>query len=643
MPVSEYPEVRPRSLGEILDDGWRLGLANSPLLLTLSGLFLVPASVALLLLLTQAPATNPGRLVWPAVAALLLPLTGLGSAACQEAFHYWAEGEQPTLSECLLAAFRRGLGHTTAQLLTLMLPAGAAVWFLQADLATWARWLGAAVILLLGMPIWLSGLGRHAVLTAGQRNLWRAWRHSRRASSRHPAKATLIVASRVVLLVFAVLNLHLFWQFALWAAEALGGFDVALARLVCSLGNPAYAVALLALAWWLLSPYGEAVNYLFYVDARTRYEGLDLWYRVQDDFPLAGKRRAGTVAFVASVALLAAGTAQAGDRQGIVRQARQEIARISREVKEANPYPGGQRWQAPLEAVGRRLDPAGTANQGRFRWYYRSIADFASRDRAGALQTLDSISTRLAVIKDSLARPARAPDKGGGDKIPSREHIKGLVPPAPEETASDKTAQQKPPEPKDKAKDLKQDDDWLDKRPPRAGGAAVLGPVGLGGLANLLLVVFLALLVAVIALGIVLAVRAWLEHRRPGPARSGGLAEPGGLEALDEPNHQNVASLWRKSDELAQAGRFLDAVRTLYLAVLALLHQASLIRYERTRTNGEYADQLRPRAAVHAPFVRLTGLFEVKWYGERACREGDYANCRDHAEEIRMRSAELVG
>ena len=45
----------------------------------------------------------------------------------------------------------------------------------------------------------------------------------------------------------------------------------------------------LLLAWLLLTPFFEESNYLLYVDARARYEGLDLWYRVRRHFPLPAK------------------------------------------------------------------------------------------------------------------------------------------------------------------------------------------------------------------------------------------------------------------------------------------------------------------------------------------------------------------
>src|SRR5689334_18013957 len=120
----DHLEVRPRSTGEILDDGWRLYLGDLPLLLGLTGLFILPAAgVALWLAAGPAPAAGWARALLPALAALLFPLTGLAAGACQEAFHLRAEGRAPRLGGCLAAAGRRGLNHVTSQALTLALPA----------------------------------------------------------------------------------------------------------------------------------------------------------------------------------------------------------------------------------------------------------------------------------------------------------------------------------------------------------------------------------------------------------------------------------------------------------------------------------------------------------------------------------------
>ena len=105
----------------MLDDAWRLALAEAPLLLAMAGLFAVPAAAALLLLLTQAaPASPPGRYALPALTALLLPLTGLGSGACQELFRRRAAGERVTLGACLRAALRRGPQHAAGRALVLL-------------------------------------------------------------------------------------------------------------------------------------------------------------------------------------------------------------------------------------------------------------------------------------------------------------------------------------------------------------------------------------------------------------------------------------------------------------------------------------------------------------------------------------------
>jgi hypothetical protein len=90
---------------------------------------------------------------------------------------------------------------------------------------------------------------------------------------------------------------------------------------------------------------------------------------------------------------------------------------------------------------------------------------------------------------------------------------------------------------------------------------------------------------------------------------------------------------------LARQGEFLEAVRRLYLAVLAQLHRSHLIRYEKTRTNGEYLRQVRlapeAPAELHASFGRLTWLFDQKWYGDRACDGQEYGACRALAEDVR--------
>ena len=133
---------------------------------------------------------------------------------------------------------------------------------------------------------------------------------------------------------------------------------------------------------------------------------------------------------------------------------------------------------------------------------------------------------------------------------------------------------------------------------------------------------------AVVVLGLFLLTDRRKQSRPKPVEQKTGQTVPSLETILTRPDEYSVTGLWREADDLARAGKAREAVRTLYLAVLALLHRSSLIRFERTRTNGEYVRQLRSKELLHAPFAGMTNLFEVKWYSESACEPDDYATCR---------------
>jgi hypothetical protein len=163
--------------------------------------------------------------------------------------------------------------------------------------------------------------------------------------------------------------------------------------------------------------------------------------------------------------------------------------------------------------------------------------------------------------------------------------------------------------------------------PQPSGGFGVPGWALLGGLA--------------LAVFVVAGLLFWSARkggpRTVKPARTSGRSEPEPV-ALPQPHERPTAEWWQEAEDLARDGRQLEAVRSLYLAVLSLLHRQHLLRYEATRTNGEYVQQVRlaPQAPpeLHALFDRLTGLFEGKWYGERACTPDEFDACRRLAKEV---------
>jgi len=584
----------------------------------------VPASVALLLLLTlPRPESLAARCVLPAIGAVLLPLTGLGSGACQEAFRSRAEGRTPGLLECLRAAWQRGLEHAAAR--AVLIAAG---------------FVGSLCLIMPGLALWISFTTVHPILSEGGSRLLPALTAAGHEVQRHPAKAAAVTLSRVVLLLLAVINLHMLVQLGLWAGS-LAGLDTALLGILISLGNPVYLVSLVLLSWLLLAPYAEAVNYLLHVDARARFEGLDLWYRVRRLFPVADKtgsgRRVGILLLALGTTLLGTTPAHADEaRLTAVQRAREQVEQITQEVKEADPYPGSDVWFPRLRSVGRDLERTAGPRGARHRWFDKAMDGFANRGQEGALQVLAVLDRKLALLEESLIVQPGEP-ASGGDRPLSKREIKDLLPReasdadrADRNTRRSERVEQDP----ELKRPVRKDDPKAEKRGRSArGGPGISAPQLGGGFGLFAWAVVGGLFLAIMAVAVVLYWQGRGRRSSAAPRETGRLAPS--VEAMLSLPQQSVAALWRQAEDLARQGNYLEAVRILYLAVLVLLHRANLIRYERTRTNGEYADQLREQAALQGPFRRLTLLFEGKWYGERACQPDDYAACRGLAEEVR--------
>jgi hypothetical protein len=615
-------DVRPRTTGEILDDAWRLYLADVPSLLALSSLFTFPLCVTLLCLLTLAPeAPIRQHWLWPALAALALLVSGVGSGACQEFFRHAAEGTRPTIAQCIVPALKQAGNHAAAR-----------------GLIAACSLLGSWLLLLPGLAVVMSAVAVHPILVAGEKNLFAALRVSGQQAQRQPVKTGAVILSRFPLLLLGVLNLYLLVRVGLWTAEHLAGLDVALAGLVLSAGNPVYITALLMLAWLLLAPYFEAANYLLHADARARYEGLDLWYRVRRFFPLSQQSRAGVFLLALGSVWFAPVRASANDdRLTAVQHARREIQSISSEISKAEPYPGSAHWNARLKSVAGVLDPRSSLDRGRYRWFHQAIENFGHRGRDAALKVLTDLDQRLNLIEESLRQTAQAAAEG--QERLSNEELKKLLP-GQSDANLPEDRQSRPSKKRQREKKVERrvEDEEPDADGParaRPRGPGVVTPHPQGGFSSLGWLIVGGIFVAILIVALIQG----LQGRKRKPSnpvvQQAGQLTPSLETILTNPNEYSVTGLWREADELARAGRLREAVRTLYLAVLALLHRANLIRFERTRTNGEYVRQLRSRDDLRMPFSGMTNLFELKWYSESACETADYHACRVLAEEIR--------
>jgi hypothetical protein len=626
-------EIRPRTTGEILDDSWRLALADAPLLLLFSTLFQVPAFSAVLLLLAEPAPAGGRRFLLPALAAVLLPLTGLASGACQELFRRRAADEPVQVGNCLRAACRHGLEHAAARAVVLC-----------------GIVLGLSLLVMPGLMFWAACTSLHPLLAAGKARTGELFREMGRDTGFAGFASGVVTFSRLPLLLLLILNLHLLAGASLWVAENLAGFDTAWFSIQLALPeDQPYTVALFLLSWLLVTPFFEASNFLLHTDVRTRQEGLDLQYRVQRLFavgrkpdrssPIEAARtarevvRVGLVVVTTAFVLIAPQTAAGATEVETVRTVRQEVETIRDEVEKAEPYPGGQRWQARLQRLSARLAEVGDGEARRVRWFDRAVSGFAAKPRAEALGVLDGLQQQLALLEETLSVPRRL----------SAVEVKAVLDQGEREMRTP-TRREKIQE----AKEVRREEVQREEQQPGGhngpgvegpgGGPSTGVPVSGGGL-NAVGWYILAGLVLVVL--IVAAFLLWSSRRnrkavKPraevGPVPVG--LDPDGPQPLSE----SPTELWGQAEKLAGAGQYPEAVRVLYVAILSLLHRQHLIRYEPTRTNGEYVQQVRlsehAPTELHDPFHDLTSQFERKWYGERPCDGGDYQACRRLAEEI---------
>jgi hypothetical protein len=157
---------------------------------------------------------------------------------------------------------------------------------------------------------------------------------------------------------------------------------------------------------------------------------------------------------------------------------------------------------------------------------------------------------------------------------------------------------------------------WRMFFPDRAGGGSSAGmPLYVSILVILLLIAVSA--VAIVAL-----------RRRQSEVRPSGAASAPAANPRDEDPLSRTASEWERfAAELARAGRYREAIRAWYHAVLVSLFRAGVLHYRKDRTNWEYAYALAPQHAWRPEFLDATRRFEQEWYGRRNTPEeaaGEY-------------------
>ncbi|MDP9194449.1 MAG: DUF4129 domain-containing protein [Acidobacteriota bacterium] len=168
--------------------------------------------------------------------------------------------------------------------------------------------------------------------------------------------------------------------------------------------------------------------------------------------------------------------------------------------------------------------------------------------------------------------------------------------------------------------------DWVrDFFPRRAGGRS-----GTTAGMRWIVIAVVALIVIVIVL---LAVEVTRRARR-GNAQTLTSSAPMRSTRDDDPLSRGATEWERFALQLAAAGRFREAIRAWYHAVLVTSYAAGVLHFRKGRTNWEYIASLSAATAWRPELIRLTQRFEQEWYGSDQSSEDALETCSASAKRI---------
>lgn len=141
--------------------------------------------------------------------------------------------------------------------------------------------------------------------------------------------------------------------------------------------------------------------------------------------------------------------------------------------------------------------------------------------------------------------------------------------------------------------------------------------------------------IVVAAVALVIAVVGYLLITMRNKNRKSGEQPEVATASLVDPSQDPNSALsktpqgWASmADRFAREGRFREAVRSLYLALLARLHTEGAIDYDPAKSNWEYFRGFKGPSAWLHPFRELTRRFDYAWYGNDAVTHDGYREFR---------------
>ena len=102
----------------------------------------------------------------------------------------------------------------------------------------------------------------------------------------------------------------------------------------------------------------------------------------------------------------------------------------------------------------------------------------------------------------------------------------------------------------------------------------------------------------------------------------------------DDPLSRGATEWERYAAQLAAEGRFREAIRAWYHAVLVTCYGEGVLHFRKGRTNWEYIASLPPSVAWRSELIKLTQRFEQEWYGAERSSEDALDDCSARAKFI---------
>ncbi len=384
------------------------------------------------------------------------------------------------------------------------------------------------------------------------------------------------------------INLHVLAAGAVMVMGSLFAVDVSFWSRFVAVDNPVWVASVALLTFLIFDPVRGACGVLLLVDARVRREGLDLMRAVER---LHGR---GLVRAATLVAVLCGGTALGADE--LQRRSTSHAILDAADDCEVNVSDEERLLLAEWAA-----EPAMAHVEKRL----NAVAD------------AENECERVAAILDSVLAGLPAPGSTPPPSPDSLRQVASQILSRPEFAADpvDDPVDATPAAPlgiwdtiSQWFKDLLH---WLEDQLDGSENARQRAPASPWGGAEF------ATLVAILASGGLLALLLKLFRARPTAANPTAVEHRAFELAGASPSalSRRPAEWLEAAEHLASQGKFRDAVRALYLAVLGELHRAGTIEYDQKRSNWDYVKQFRGPPEPRSAFRLMTLQFDRIWYG----------------------------